>query len=58
MYHIVLPNYIDEQSFGISFRTIASDSSGIQHIIEHGSLCGSDKFPVKEPFSNLLQSSL
>jgi Zn-dependent M16 (insulinase) family peptidase len=44
--------------FGITFRTPPTDSTGIAHILEHSVLCGSKKFPVKEPFVELLKSSL
>ncbi|KAH0576927.1 Insulinase [Spironucleus salmonicida] len=48
----------NEATFSISFSTPSTDSTGIQHITEHSVLCGSEKFPSKEPFTNLLQSSL
>ncbi len=44
--------------FAIGFRTPPKDSSGVCHIIEHSMLCGSKKYPLKEPFVNLLKSSL
>ena len=47
-----------EKVFGIAFRTPVSDSRGVPHIIEHSVLCGSRKYPVKEPFVELLKSSL
>ena len=40
------------------FRTLPKDSTGVCHIIEHSLLCGSKKYPVKEPFVNLLKTSL
>lgn len=45
-------------SFAISFKTIPEDSTGVFHILEHSVLCGSDKFPLKEPFVDLLKGSL
>ena len=45
-------------SFAISFATPPSDNTGVFHIIEHSVLCGSKKFPVKEPFVELLKGSL
>nr|WP_321260177.1 insulinase family protein [uncultured Pseudodesulfovibrio sp.] len=48
----------ENKVFGISFRTPPEDSTGIAHILEHSVLCGSDKFPVKEPFVELLKGSL
>lgn len=47
-----------EKVFGIAFRTPVSDSRGVPHILEHSVLCGSRKYPVKEPFVELLKSSL
>lgn len=46
------------KTFSISFKTIPEDDTGVFHIIEHSVLCGSDKYPVKEPFVELLKSSL
>ena len=46
------------KTFAISFRTLPTDDTGVFHIIEHSTLCGSKKFPVKEPFVELLKSSL
>lgn len=45
-------------TFAIGFRTLPKDSTGVCHIIEHTLLCGSKKYPLKEPFVNLLKSSL
>ena len=44
--------------FSIAFKTIPEDSTGVFHILEHSVLCGSDKYPVKEPFVELLKSSM
>jgi len=44
--------------FSIAFRTPVSDNSGTPHILEHSVLCGSEKFPVKDPFQELLKGSL
>ncbi|MDQ7032468.1 MAG: insulinase family protein [Desulfonauticus sp.] len=44
--------------FGINFRTPPKDSTGVPHILEHSVLCGSKKYPLKEPFVELLKSSL
>lgn len=46
------------KAFGIGFKTPPFNSSGVAHILEHSVLCGSQKYPVKEPFANLLRSSL
>ena len=44
--------------FAIGFKTLPEDSTGVCHIIEHSLLCGSKKYPLKEPFVNLLKTSL
>jgi hypothetical protein len=51
-------NEDDNKVFGICFRTPPSDSSGVAHILEHSVLCGSRKYPVKEPFVELMKGSL
>ena len=48
----------ENMTFAIGFKTIPTDSTGVFHILEHSVLCGSDKYPVKEPFVELLKSSL
>ena len=48
----------ENKSFGVAFRTPPKDSTGVAHILEHSVLCGSDRYPVKEPFVELLKSSL
>ncbi len=48
----------DNKTFAITFKTIPEDSTGVFHIIEHSVLCGSERYPVKEPFVELLKSSL
>lgn len=53
-----LANSDDNCWFAIGFRTLPEDDSGVCHIIEHSLLCGSEKFPLKEPFVNLLKTSL
>ncbi len=51
-------NNDENKVFGISFRTPPADSTGIAHIMEHSVLCGSEKYPTKEPFVELLKCSL
>jgi Zn-dependent M16 (insulinase) family peptidase len=51
-------NEDENKVFGITFRTPPSDSTGVPHIMEHAVLCGSVKYPVKEPFVELLKGSL
>lgn len=46
------------KSFAIAFKTPPANSTGVFHILEHSVLCGSDRFPVKEPFVNLLKTSM
>lgn len=53
-----LKNDDDNKVFAISFRTPPENSKGIPHILEHSVLCGSRKFPVKEPFVELIKGSL
>ncbi|GAB6036836.1 insulinase family protein [Fundidesulfovibrio butyratiphilus] len=48
----------ENKVFGVTLRTPAADSTGLPHILEHSVLCGSRKYPVKEPFVELLKSSL
>lgn len=48
----------ENKVFSIGFRTPPSDSTGVAHILEHSVLCGSDKFPVKDPFVELVKGSL
>ena len=48
----------ESRTFAISFRTPPTDDTGVFHILEHSVLCGSEKFPVKEPFTELLKGSL
>ncbi len=48
----------ENKTFAISFLTPPEDDTGVFHIIEHSTLCGSERFPVKEPFVELLKGSL
>ncbi|MBQ6622903.1 MAG: insulinase family protein [Mogibacterium sp.] len=48
----------ENKTFAIAFKTIPQDDTGVFHILEHSVLCGSEKYPVKEPFVELLKSSL
>ena len=48
----------DNKAFAIAFKTPPADDTGVFHILEHSVLCGSDRFPVKEPFVHLLKSSM
>ncbi len=53
-----LENDDENKVFGITFRTPPPDSTGLPHIMEHAVFCGSRKYPVKEPFIELLKGSL
>ena len=53
-----LENDDENKVFGITFRTPSSDSTGVAHILEHSVLGGSRKYPLKEPFVQLLKGSL
>jgi Zn-dependent M16 (insulinase) family peptidase len=53
-----LENDDENKVFGITFRTPPTDATGVAHILEHSVLCGSRKYPVKEPFVELLKGSL
>jgi presequence protease len=53
-----LENDDENKVFGISFRTPPADSTGVAHIMEHSVLCGSRKYPLKEPFIELVKGSL
>ena len=55
-YHIDADN--SENVFLVGFRTVPMDSTGVAHILEHTSLCGSDKYPVRDPFFMMIRRSL
>lgn len=54
----LLSNDDENKVFAIGFRTTPTDSTGVAHILEHSVLCGSDKYPVKDPFVELVKGSL
>ncbi|MCK9169309.1 MAG: insulinase family protein [Treponema sp.] len=56
VFHLV--NKDEENLFSFAFRTPAADSTGAPHVLEHSVLCGSEKFPLKEPFVNLMNQSV
>lgn len=47
-----------ENAFMVAFRTVPTDSTGVAHILEHTVLCGSEKYPVRDPFFMMLRRSL
>ena len=53
-----LINSDENKTFGAVFRTPVDNSKGIPHILEHSVLCGSKKYPIKEPFVELMKGSL
>ncbi len=53
-----ISNDDENKVFYIGFRTPPADSTGVAHIVEHTVLCGSDKFPAKDPFVELVKGSL
>lgn len=55
---IHLSNDDDNNCFGIAFRTTPRDSTGVAHILEHTALCGSEKFPVRDPFFSMVRRSM
>ena len=55
---VSVTNDDENKVFGVTFRTPPKNSTGVAHILEHSVLCGSKKYPTKEPFLVLLQSSL
>lgn len=55
---VLVSNDDDNKVFYIGFRTTPDDSTGVMHILEHSVLCGSKKFPIKDPFIELAKGSL
>lgn len=55
-YHLDSEN--DENVFLVAFKTVPMDSTGVAHILEHTSLCGSERFPVRDPFFMMIRRSL
>ena len=54
--HIAAPDA--ENTFGVVFKTVPEDATGVAHILEHTVLCGSTKYPVRDPFFSMLKRSL
>lgn len=55
---ILIENNDNNKTFSVGFRTPPADDTGVAHITEHSVLCGSKKFPVKDPFMELVKGSL
>ncbi len=56
--HIHISRPDRENTFGVVFKTVPQNSTGVAHILEHVVLCGSERFPVKDPFFSMLKRSL
>ncbi len=56
--HIHIDTDDRENTFGVAFKTVPTDSTGVAHILEHTVLCGSEKFAVRDPFFSMLKRSL
>ena len=55
-YHLAADN--SENVFLVALRTVPQDSTGVAHILEHTALCGSERYPVRDPFFMMLRRSL
>ena len=56
--HVHISNSDVENTFSVAFKTVPQDSTGVAHILEHTVLCGSQKYPVRDPFFSMLKRSL
>ena len=56
--HYHLANEYAENVFMLALRTVPEDSTGVAHILEHTALCGSERFPVRDPFFLMIRRSL
>ncbi len=56
--HLHLASEDGNNVFMVAFRTVPTDSTGVAHILEHTSLCGSQRFPVRDPFFMMIRRSL
>ncbi|MCP4372424.1 MAG: peptidase M16 [Deltaproteobacteria bacterium] len=56
--HVHISNNDSENTFSVAFKTVPTDSTGVAHILEHSVLCGSKKYPVRDPFFSMLKRSL
>lgn len=56
--HVHISTADKENTFSVAFKTVPSDSSGVAHILEHTALCGSRRYPVRDPFFSMLKRSL
>jgi Zn-dependent M16 (insulinase) family peptidase len=56
--HVHISTQDKENTFGVTYKTVPRDSTGVAHILEHTVLCGSQKYPVRDPFFSMLKRSL
>lgn len=56
--YVHISNDDTENTFSVAFKTVPWDSTGVAHILEHTVLCGSQKFPVRDPFFSMIKRSL
>ncbi|RJP86605.1 MAG: peptidase M16 [Desulfobacteraceae bacterium] len=56
--HIHISNKDQDNTFSVAFKTVPADSTGVAHILEHTVLCGSRKYPVRDPFFSMIKRSL
>lgn len=56
--HIHISNNDSDNTFSVAFKTVPADSTGVAHILEHTVLCGSHKYPVRDPFFSMIKRSL
>ena len=56
--HIHISHSDKENTFSVAFKTVPTDSTGVAHILEHTVLCGSNQYPVRDPFFSMLKRSL
>ena len=56
--HVHIANRDKENAFSVAFKTVPADSTGVAHILEHTVLCGSRRYPVRDPFFSMLKRSL
>ena len=57
-HHVHISCQDRENTFGVTFKTVPDDSTGVAHILEHTVLCGSQKYPVRDPLFSMLKRSL
>ncbi|WP_156498313.1 hypothetical protein, partial [Oleiphilus sp. HI0079] len=56
--HLHFASKNDENVFLVGLKTVPTDNTGVAHILEHTALCGSEKYPVRDPFFMMIRRSL